>query len=173
MLKSTRTMIALSIIMACASAVCATEKKKPVIKLKGIAVKRIALTDQTAETSVSIEIENPGPAFKFKDASYRLKLNGQSAAEGKYKEEIQVPAASTITVDMPLTINLSALPSVTWSTITDGLNISYELDTEFSVPVFAMFTHRVRTTFSGDIPVGGTLTSLPGRLIDRIYAKPN
>src|ERR1043165_7878525 len=83
MLKSTRTAIALLIVFACAGIVRAVEDKKPTVKLKSIAVKRIALANQTAETTVAIEIQNPGPAFKIKDASYQLKLNGQPAAEGK------------------------------------------------------------------------------------------
>jgi len=172
MLKSTRTAIALLIILACASVTEAAQDKKPTVKLKGIAVKQIDLADQIAETTVSIEIENPGPAFKVKDASYRLKLNGQLTAEGKHNEEIQVPAASTATVELPVTVNLAALPAVTLSAITDGLNLSYEIETQFTVPLFAMFNHKVKTAFKGDLPVGDTLISLPGKLVDRIFGKP-
>jgi LEA14-like dessication related protein len=168
MLKSTWTAVTLLIILACANIAHAAQDQKPTIKLKSITVKRIALTDQTAETIVSIEIENPGPAFKVKDASYRLKLNGQPAAAGEHKEDIPVPSNLTVTVDLPVTVNLSALPAITWSAITDGLNLSYELETEFTVPLFAMFNHKVKTAFKGDLP----LTALPGHLVDRVFGKP-
>jgi len=80
-------------------------------QLKGIALKHLDVTSLVAETTISLEIENPGPAFTIKEASYRLKLNDQDAAEGKRDEEINVPAESNITVDFPLTINLAALPA--------------------------------------------------------------
>jgi LEA14-like dessication related protein len=172
MLKSTRTAIAFLIVFACAGIVRTAEDKKPTVKLKNIAVKRIALADQTAETTVAIEIQNPGPAFKIKDASYQLKLNGQPAAEGKHNEEINVPANSTVTVELPVTVNLAALPAVTLSAITGGLNLSYELETQFTVPLFAMFNHKVKTAFKGDFTIGDTIISLPGKLIDRILGKP-
>lgn len=172
MLKSTRTAVALLTILACASITQAAQDQKPTVKLKNITVKRIALADQTAEMTVSIEIENPGSAFKVKDASYRLKLNGQTTADGEHKEVIQVPANATVTVDLPITVNLSALPAVTWSTIADGLNLSYEIETEFTVPLFAMFKHKVKTAFKGDLLVGDALISLPGKLVDRVLGKP-
>lgn len=172
MLKSTRTAIALIIVLACSGIARATEDKKPAVKLKGITVKHIALADQTVETTVSIEIQNPGPAFKVKDASYQLKLNGRMAAEGKRNEEINVPADSTVIIDLPVTVNLSALPAVTLSTITDGLNLSYELETQFTIPLFAMFDQKIKTAFKGDLPLGDKLISLPDKLLDRIFGKP-
>jgi LEA14-like dessication related protein len=169
MLRSIRTVIALLIVACCAQA---AQEKKPTIKLKSISVKQVSVAEQTAETSVTIEIENPGPAYKIKDASYKLKLNGQAAAEGKRSEEINVPSDSTVTVDLPVTVNLSALPGVTWSAVADGLNLSYELETEFTIPALAMFDYKVKTAFTGELPVGGSLISLPGKLVDRIFSKP-
>lgn len=172
MLKSTRTTVALLIFLTCAAATQAAQDKKPTVKLKGIAVKHITLADQTAETTVSIEIQNPGPGFKIKDASYQLNLNGRPAAEGKHTEEIHVPAESTVTVDLPVTLHLSALPAVTWSTVTDGLKLNYELETEFTIPLLAMFDHKIKTAFKGDLALGDKLVSLPDKLVDRILGKP-
>lgn len=170
--KSIRSTIALLIVIACAGLAHAGDDKQPSVKLKGIALKSFTLSNQTAETTVSIEIDNPGPEFKIKDASYCLKLNQRQAAEGKRDEEITVPAAGSITVDLPVTVNLAELPGVTWSTIIDGLTVNYELETEFTVPVFALFNHTVKTSFKGDLPLGQMILSLPGILKERWFGKP-
>jgi LEA14-like dessication related protein len=148
------------------------EDKKPNIKLKGIALKHLDVTSLVAETTVALEIENPGPAFTIKEASYRLKLNDHDAAEGKHDEEINVPAESNITVDLPLTLNLAALPGVTWSAITDGLKLNYELATEFDVPPLAMFKHKLKASFNGTLPIGDMALELPGKLKEKIFGKP-
>jgi LEA14-like dessication related protein len=148
------------------------EDKKPNIKLKGIALKHLDVTSLVADITVALEIDNPGPAFTIKDASYRLKLNEQDAAEGKHDKEINVPAESNITVDLPLTVNLAALPGVTWSAITDGLKLNYELATEFNVPLLAMFNHKVKRSFNGTLPLGDMALELPGKLKEKIFGKP-
>ena len=148
------------------------EDKQPAIKLKGIALKRLDVKSLAADTSVLLEIENPGPAFTVKEASYRLKLNGHDAAEGRRDEAIHVPAESSITVELPLTANLAALPGVTWSTITAGLNLDYELATEFNVPVLALFDYKVKTSFSGTLPIGDMAMELPGKLKEKLFGRP-
>lgn len=149
------------------------EDKKPGIKLKGITLKHLDVTSLVADTAVSIEIENPGPAFTIKAASYRLKLNDQDSAAGQRDEEIKVPAESTVSVDFPLTIDLAALPGVTWSAITSGLKLDYELTTEFDVPLLAMFNQKVKTSFNGTLPIGDMALELPGKLKEKIFGKPN
>src|SRR5437762_13740213 len=49
--------------------------KKPEVHLKGVAVEGVDWSKRTAETKLSIEVENTGPAFKLKELSYRLNLN--------------------------------------------------------------------------------------------------
>ncbi|HJQ24171.1 MAG TPA: LEA type 2 family protein [Blastocatellia bacterium] len=159
------------LIFALVGAVCA-EEKKPNVKLKGIALKHLDVTSLVADTTVTVEIENPGPAFTIKAASYRLKLNDHEAAEGHQDEAINVPAESSVTADLPLTVNLAALPGVTWRTITDGLNLNYELATEFDVPLLGMFTHKMQASFSGTLPIGDMALSLPGKLKEKIFGKP-
>jgi LEA14-like dessication related protein len=170
--KSIRSIITLLVIIACAHSARAGDDKQPSVKLKGIALKRFTLSQQTAETTVSLEIENPGPEFKIKEASYRLKLNQHNAAAGKRDEEITVPAAGSITVDFPVTVSLAELPAITWSTIIDGLNVNYELETEFTVPVFTLFDHKVKQSFNGDLPLGQMILALPGTLKERLFGKP-
>jgi LEA14-like dessication related protein len=171
MLSKPKLFAALFVLIALVGAARA-EDKQPTVKLKGIALKRLDVKSLTADTTVALEIENPGPAFTVKEASYRLKLNGQDAAEGKRDEEINVPAESTTTVELPLEVNLAALPGVTWSTITAGLKLDYELAAEFNVPVLALFNHKVTNSFNGTLPIGEMATELPGKLKEKLLGKP-
>lgn len=166
-----KTLAALLLIFALTGAARAEDKKLNVT-LKGIALKHLDVTSLVADTTVALEIDNPGPAFTIKAASYRLKLNDQEAAEGSRDEEINVPAESTVTVDFPLTVNLAALPGVTWSALTDGLKLNYELATEFDVPLLAMFGHKLKTSFNGTLPIGDMALALPSRLKEKIFGKP-
>src|SRR5438105_1351369 len=159
---SLKTFVGLLLLLALTDAARA-EDKQPKIKLKGITLKRLDVTSLVADTMLTIAIDNPGPAFVIKDASYRLKLNDQEAAAGHHDEEINVPAESSVIVDFPLTVDLAALPGVTWRTITDGLKLDYELATEFNVPLLAMFNHKVKTAFNGTLPIGDMALGLPGK----------
>jgi LEA14-like dessication related protein len=178
MFKTTRTALALLIVTACVSAAqpalaaSPADNKKPDVKLKSFVLNRVDWSNRAADVIVSVEIDNPGSEFKVKDVSYRLKLNGQVAAEGKYKNEVKVPAASKVTIDLPLTVNLSALPAVTWSTVTEGLKLSYELDAEFTVPVFAFFSHRVKAAFSGELTAESVMSSLSNKAKEQPGVKP-
>ncbi|HKQ04561.1 MAG TPA: LEA type 2 family protein [Blastocatellia bacterium] len=162
---------ALLLILALAGVARAADKQ-PAIKLKGIALKHLDVTSLVADTMVTIEIENPGQAFIIKGASYRLKLNDHDAAEGHHDEAINVPAESSVTVDLPLTVNLAALPGVTWRTIADGLNLNYELAVEFDVPLLGLFTRKMQTSFSGTLPIGDMALGLPGKLKEKLFGKP-
>ncbi|HXG91503.1 MAG TPA: LEA type 2 family protein [Blastocatellia bacterium] len=150
MIKATRIAIAFVIVATHAGAALADDKK-PQVTLKSISINKVNLSARTADLIIYLEIENPGAAFNLKDVSYKLRLNGENAAEGKHQKEIKIPARSTVAVDMPLTVNLAAIPAVTWNAITSGFKLHYDLDTEFTVPVFALFNHKVKTAFNGDL----------------------
>jgi LEA14-like dessication related protein len=166
------------IIIACVSAArpaiaaSPADNKKPDVKLKNIALNRVDWNNQTADATITVEIDNPGSEFKVKDVSYHLKLNGQVAAKGKYKNEVKVPAAASVTIDLPITLSLSALPAVTWSTVTEGMKLSYEFDAEFTVPVFAFFNHKVKTAFTGELTPGSVMSSLSNRVKEQLGIKP-
>ena len=165
--------IALLMALACLSAEATfASDKTPRVALKGITVQQINWTSGTADTIVSLDVENPGPELKVKDLRYRLKLNGQDAAEGKRPEELNLPAAATTTVDVPLTINLLAIPNVAWSTLSSGLSVRYDLDTELTIPVLGLFNPKIKTSFGGDLPLGDVAAELPGRLKDWLFGKP-
>jgi LEA14-like dessication related protein len=147
------------------------EQKKPTLRLKGVSIKSIDWSSQTAETELSIAIDNPGPALKVKDLTYRLKLNEKQAAEGKYAKAIEVPAESALTFDLPCTVDLSALPGVAWAVITGGFDVHYELATEFTVPLFASLSPRVKTSIVGDLSLAQTVTGWSARIKERIASK--
>jgi LEA14-like dessication related protein len=175
MLKMTRTALALLVVIACASAARPAnpeDNKKPDVKLKNFALNQVDWSKYVAGATISVEIDNPGPEFKIKDVSYRLKLNGQVAAEGKYKNQVKVPAASSVTIDLPITVNLSALPAVTWSTVTEGLKLNYEFDAEFTMPVFAFINHKVKTAFSGELTPESVMSALSNKVKERPGVKP-
>lgn len=144
---------------------------KPAVHLKGVSVKSIDWSNRTAEAQLSIAIDNPGPAFKLKDLSYRLKLNDTQAAEGKYDKEIEVPAASSATFELPCRVDLSALPGVAWSVIAGGFDVRYELATEFTVPIFGPLSPRIKTSIAGDLSLAETVTGWTAKIKERISSK--
>ena len=178
MIKTTRTALVLLIVIACASAARPSpaansdDNKKPDVKLKNFSLNQVDWSKYVAGATVSVEIDNPGAEFKVKDVIYRLKLNGQVAAEGKYKNEVKVPAASSVTIDLPITVNLSALPAVTWSTVIEGLKLNYELDAEFTVPVFAFFNHKFKTALSGELTPESVMSALSKKAKEQSGVKP-
>jgi LEA14-like dessication related protein len=149
----------------------ASDENKPTAHLKGVSVKTVDWNKRTAETQLSIVIENPGPAFKVKDLSYRLKLNDQQAAEGKYDKEIDLPAKSSAAFDLPCTVDLSALPGVAWAVIAGGFDVHYELATEFTVPLFPSLSPRIKTSIGGDLSLVGTVSGWTARIKERIASK--
>jgi len=157
--KAIRIAIALVALAAISTATLA-EEKTPQVTLKSLAVKGVSLQNRTADLTIYLEVENPGSPFTLTDVTYKLKLNGEEAAEGKQEKDIKIPERSTVTVEMPLTAKLSALPAITWATVTGGFKLHYELETEFGVPIFQNFTHRVKTAFSGDFTIDDALSTV-------------
>ena len=147
------------------------EEKKPTLQFQGVSIKAIDWRNQTAETALSIAIKNPGPALKVKDLSYRLKLNEKQAAKGKYEKAIQLPAESTTTVELPCIVDLSALPGVAWAIVAGGFDVHYQLDTEFTVPLFGSLSPRVKTSIGGDLSLVRTVSGWTAQIKERIANK--
>lgn len=144
------------------------EDKKPAVHLKGVRVESVDWKKRTAETKLSIEVENPGPAFKLKDLAYRLKLNDKQAGEGKYEQEITVPAKSSAMLDLPCSVDLSAMPGIAWGIIAGGFDVHYELEAEFTLPIFPTFSPRIKTAIGGDISLASTVQGWTAKIKERI-----
>jgi LEA14-like dessication related protein len=169
---------ALTLLMFCSMAVHAgddskmAEDKKPTFELKGIAFKGFDLSSKTADVIASVEIKNLSGGFKLTDVHYNLKLNDNQVAEGKYEKELEIPASGEILVELPFTVDITSVPGVAWNTITDSFTLRYELETEFTVPIFAMLKHTQKSSFKGDLPLGEAFTSLSNKLKEKLFGKP-
>ena len=172
--RATRIALLLLVLISIAGvpAARADDGKKRRVELKSVKVNGADLQKRTADATVSVEITNPHGGFRIKDVKYRLKVNGEQAAEGKYISEIRVPEGATVTIDVPLTVSLAALPSVGWSTLIDGFMLRYEIETEFTVPVFMFINRKVKTIFTGEMPVKNLLSALPGKVKIQSSDKP-
>lgn len=149
----------------------ALDAKKPSLKLKGVSIKSVDLSSRTAKTNLMISIDNPGPAFKLKDLSYRLKLNEKQAAEGKYEKTFEIPAQSSTIVEVPCSVDLSSLPGVAWSVISSGFEVQYELETEFTVPLFGSLNPRLKNSIAGELSLAQTVSGWTARIIEHLESK--
>lgn len=169
-LKS-RAAVAFLVVVVSPAQTRALEENKPTIHLKGVSIKAVDWKTRTAETELSIAIDNPGPAFKLKDLSYRLKLNDKQAAEGKYDKAIEVPAGSRATFELPCSVDLSALPGVAWAVVAGGFDVHYELETEFTLPLFPLLSPRIKTSIDGDLSLAGTVSGWTARIKERLASQ--
>ena len=144
------------------------DRAKPQIRLKGLSFKSMDWVNQIAQTELSITVDNPGPALKLRDLSYRLKLNDKQAAEGKYSKDIELPARASKTLELPCSIDLTAIPGVAWSVIAGGFDVHYQFDTEFTVPLSPALTPRIKTSINGDLSLTETVSGWSARIKDRI-----
>ena len=165
------TIIVLLLVASSAANTRSIEDKKPALQLKSVSIERVDWTTRSAETRLSIAIDNPGPAFTLKDLSYRLKLNDAQAAEGKYSKEIVIPANSSVTFELPCSVDLSAMPGIAWRIIAGGFDVHYELETEFTVPLFPQIEPRIKTSIAGDLSLAGTVSGWTARIKEHISAK--
>lgn len=141
---------------------------KPSVRLTGVAIKRVDWEKRIAESTLSIEVDNPGAAFTLNDLSYRLKLNDKQAAEGKREEPLAIPAHSRAAVELPCFIDFSVLPGVAWSVIAGGFDVHYELETEFTLPLLPPFSPRIKTSFGGDLSLAGTVSGVTAKIKEQI-----
>jgi len=143
-------------------------EEKPQIHLKGISFKSIDWANRIAQTELSIVVDNPGPALKLRDLSYRLKLNDMQAASGKFEKEIELSTRASNTVELPCAIDLAAIPGVAWSVISGGFDVHYQFDTEFTVPLFPPLSPRIKTSIAGDLSLTESVSGLSARIKERI-----
>lgn len=162
--------VALVLLATCGSTVWALEHNKPAANLKGVSVEGIDWNNRSAQLTLSISIDNPGPAFKLRDFNYQLKLNDKQAAEGKYDREIEVPAQSSTVFDLPCSVDILAMPAVAWGIIAGGFDVHYELETEFTI-LLPMLSPRIKTSLGGDLSLAATVSGWSAKIKERISSK--
>jgi LEA14-like dessication related protein len=148
------------------------EHKKPAFELKGITFKGFDLSNKTADILASVEMKNLSGGFKLTDVHYKLKLNDNQVAEGKYEKELEIPASGELLLELPFTVDMTAIPGVAWNTLTDSFTLHYELEAEFTIPIFAALKHTQKSSFTGDLPLGDAFTSLSNKLKEKLFGKP-
>lgn len=147
------------------------EPSKPEVQLKGVSIERVDVQKRTADTKLFISIDNPGPGFTVKDLRYRLKLNDRQAGEGTYDRAITIPDHAAATVELPCRVDLSSLPGVVWRIIAAGFDVRYELETEFSVPIFPPLNPRVKRTIGGELSLAGTVSGWTAKIKEHLSSK--
>ena len=147
------------------------EEKRPTFELKSIAFKGFDLSNRTADVIAAVEVKNGG-GFRLKDVKYRLKLNDREVGEGKVDEDLKLPASGESLIELPFTVDMTSIPGVAWGAITDSFTLRYELEAEFTIPIFGALKHTQKTTFKGDLPLGEAFSSLSTRLKEKIFGKP-
>jgi LEA14-like dessication related protein len=172
-----RVLWGLLVIALCGAAVRAaddrkTDDRKPTFDLKSIAFKGFDLANKTADVIASVEVKNAGGAFKLRDVQYKLKLNDRAVADGKIDQDLEIPASGEAIIELPFTVDMTAIPGVAWNTVSDSFTLRYELEAEFTIPLFAALQTTQKTSFTGDIPIGQAFSSLSNRLKEKIFGKP-
>lgn len=142
---------------------------KPQVLLKDINFDKFDLWKKTIEVIAIVEIKSPGVALKLQDLNYKLKLNDNAVAEGKYEKEIAIPATGETEIKLPFTLDLTTLPGVTWDMMSESFTLRYEIETEFTIPLFATLKHTQKTSFKGDLPLGEAVYSLSKRFKAKIF----
>ncbi len=144
---------------------------QPQVTLKNINFDKFDLWKKTVEVIAVVEIKSQGVALKLRDVNYKLNLNDNAVAEGKYEKEIEIPATGETEIKLPFTLDLTSLPGVTWDMITESFTLRYEIETEFTIPLFATLKHTQKTSFKGDLPLGEAVYSLSKKFKEKIFGK--
>ncbi len=147
------------------------EARQPQVVLKTINFDKFDLWKKTVEVIAVVEIKSQGVALKLQEVNYKLKLNDNPVAEGKYEKEIAIPASGESEINLPFTLDLTSLPGVTWDMISESFTLRYEIETEFTIPLFATLKHTQKTSFKGDLPLGEAIYSLSKKFKERIFGK--
>jgi len=88
-----------------------------------------------------------------------------------FLKDIEVPANSSATFEPPCSVDLSALPGVGWAVVAGGFDVHYELETEFTIPLHASLSPRIKTSIGGDLSLAGTVSGWTARIKERIASK--
>lgn len=149
-----------------------TDAKLPLVELKTIKYERFNFWNKTIEVIAVIGVKNQSAALRLQDVNYKLKLNDQAVATGKRETDIEIPATGETEIELPFTVDLTQIPGVAWEAITESFTLRYEIETEFTVPLFASLKHKQATSFKGDLPIGEAVYALSKKFKERLFGKP-
>jgi hypothetical protein len=121
------------------------------VNVREVILEAIDFRDQTARMSIALDVKNPLP-LKLKDFDYRLRLYGLEAITGDYDGEMKLGGKRPLRINLPVRLNLRAIPQIVWSAFRNGGQLKFDLDTAFTLPLFVI-EKRFDKKFSGDVPL--------------------
>lgn len=121
------------------------------VSVREVILEAIDFQDQTARMSIALDVKNPLP-LKLKDFDYRLRLYGLEAITGDYDGEMKLGGKRPLRINLPVRLNLRAIPQIIWSAFRNSGRLKFDLDTAFTLPLFVI-EKRFDKKFSGDVPL--------------------
>lgn len=122
------------------------------IKVSEITLEAIDFRNQTAHLNLGLDIRNSFVPVQLKDFDYRLSLFNQELIAGQYDGTLKVGGRGNSRVNLPLVVNLRSIPGVVWQAFSNRGQVSYRLDTGFTLPLYIM-ERRFDQSFSGEVPL--------------------
>jgi uncharacterized protein involved in outer membrane biogenesis len=122
------------------------------VSLGEVTLERIDFQNQTAQLSVRLDITNALLPVQIKDFDYRLSLFNNELIKGSYAGTMRVGGKRPSRVNLPVSVNLRSIPSTLWAAFTNRGQVSYNLDTAFTVPLY-ITERRFDQSFSGEVPL--------------------
>jgi len=121
------------------------------VSVREVILEAIDFHDQTAQMSIALDVKNPLP-LKLKDFDYRLRLYGLEAITGDYDGEMKLGGKRPLRINLPVRLNLRAIPQIVWSAFRNSGRLKFDLDTAFTLPLFVI-EKRFDKKFSGEVPL--------------------
>ena len=148
-----------------------------------LTLESIDFRDQTARLSLGLDVRNGLVPVSLKDFDYDLQLFGEQFISGRYDGALKVGGRRSSRVNLPIVVNLRSIPNMVWSAFRNRGQVSYQLETGFTLPLF-ITEKRFDQSFAGEVPLkslvdaasilrasrmsGGGGASTGGRITDRI-----
>lgn len=131
--------------MLCAIGVgcAAMNVQKPTAAVTGMAVKGVDANGFTL--NFDVEIHNPNSmALPLAAADYKLGLGGVDVVEGKARPQGSIPAGSSKSVALPVTLTYENLLAAERSIVKSGGNVPYALDAGLSIDTGSPLLGKLR-----------------------------
>ena len=122
------------------------------IKVGEITLESIDFQRQTASLSIGLDVANGLIPVSLKDFDYRLRLADRDLIEGTHPGTLKVGGRRAARVNLPVTVHLRSIPNVVWSAFTNRGQLSYDLESAFTLPLF-ITEKRFDQSFSGEVPL--------------------
>lgn len=121
------------------------------VNVREVILESVDFRDQTARLSIALDVKNPLP-LSLKDFDYRLRLYGLEAIKGDYDGEMKLGGKRPLRINLPVRLNLKAIPQIVWSAFRNNGQLKFDLDTAFTLPLFVI-EKRFDKRFSGEVPL--------------------